>query len=1741
MMRAELAKVKSKERLLQVVFQLRRKRKFDQGHRLEKLIDSLPDLENAQHSELKAVIEVLLSFAGSKPSPVQTLGYNIPDLPINNSREEVVELPKGHLYHGDSKYLYKQEGLDRYVHYPRELFEGLGSSALDGACGLDSVQAYHVDYQVLSAEPGKDLHGKGLFNVKPIVGNAHETDNRVTLFHALTSSKTTKMDIKLTVPALPDTTNPDLLGLKVPMRNEMSEDEGFHDSSSTVSLADTPTDNTDAFWDAVLNYKPNRHYTWETIGRHPRTTERPYLTEAGFEAVDELYKVLCHQASMLGTTPLRSRVIVLGQRVLVRDALHALIAVPSTTFCLDEENHCLTVNRDVCLRGLTPQSFHHLLEDFTQIGTDYLRLSTFAKQRIMDSSYSGGLVLQAFATGVRRFLQYYQALVQLVPPRSGNLTLLSVKDKFNELTSQLRYLSDLCMCNQRGGGSQPGDPGDPFPTGINLLSYLYQEALDCRNIQKYRLVLSLLRLSCGPYLMHVQDWVFHGICHDVYGEFMITINDNYLHYRDKHYWTDGYILTLPTIEDNVPVFLQDMAYDIYVCGKSINLLKLCCPDHFVCNPDMAVPRVSLTYSSDELRKTVDICREYLRHMHLLARMKTISREDKEQQDEEAKQALLAEARRTASQELKRIEDAIKIERMAADQKKREIFKELKEQMQKDIVRRALAVETERQEDLERIEELKRKEQNEAEVETELERQAREEIIEYYAKLTEQAAQREQRALWRIRRHRLDQQRIDWILQEEESLRQAMNLRSRVGILPTGSANSTMVTKAGVEQQDNGVQTDSESSVQTRVASETDTGMTSETAEGSRADGQVADLTQASSTVSQSLHREASDNVTQGQLMNSHQSPAVGVLISLGDSIMETGDLANEDIESTLSLIQGDQKVATQSAKPNVRIGMPLNLLDTSISDFLPREGKDGDEEKAVVDPEAEVEDVLLEIGSKLPTMPKPDNDSDSAAVGILDELLGLSKAGEASSNLNMQERERSKDDVGVRRKTWRKPDGTQTVSGHPSDSQVVLGHVPGNDDQLKPNSNIHGHTSDSHFTIGQEVGASQGSDAQKQNVHGHPSTSHFTAGQEITTEEEKVKSQNIHGHTSDSNFTVGQEMGRTDDEKQPSKNAFGHTSDSNFALGQDVSEGIGPAAVKPNIHGHVSESHFTEDASNLGVEIKKANIHGHSSDSTVGHVLHQSGDGDASITRKPVNIHGHSSDSTAGSVLYPSPNGGGVEAIPGVVQTQSESTVQQQTMPRSVYGHSSDSTIQSTMYNQHPAAIDDVAMATGARSKLIGHPSDSTAQRLLYGRTVLGGQADKPGAIQETPTEQISVEAVIWAGDGVELLPDVFDMFDASPGTDLLAATGYTPISGEMGDYGMQMSDGENLEADEKLSLPIIMKRSVTTPLLAQIGLVNQSMLDYYMVELGIDKHFKAMRSFLFLEDGEFGQSLCDQLFDKLAQGLRPAELLSPIVLNHVLPRAIQSSANRESEYAQLLGFSLKWLPPFFKPNAIDTFDCLELRYRVDWPYNIVITETCLIKYNKVFSFLLQLKRTSWVLRDIYFQLKRSATVSYAGNSPQFRQLQLFRHEMQHFVSVMQGYVVNQVIYVTWGEFQQELKTNVHNLDDLHQKHAEYLNKAVFRCLLNKKAATLMKIITDILCLILKVRTQLISSSWIYDQASHAVVHPAFQTIRSSYLAFKEYSGFLYKVVAKLVTRGYQPHLEEFLLRLNFNDFYEET
>lgn len=219
------------------------------------------------------------------------------------------------------------------------------------------------------------------------------------------------------------------------------------------------------------------------------------------------------------------------------------------------------------------------------------------------------------------------------------------------------------------------------------------------------------------------------------------------------------------------------------------------------------------------------------------------------------------------------------------------------------------------------------------------------------------------------------------------------------------------------------------------------------------------------------------------------------------------------------------------------------------------------------------------------------------------------------------------------------------------------------------------------------------------------------------------------------------------------------------------------------------------------------------------------------------------------------------------------------------------------------------------------------------------------------------------------------------------------------------------------------------------MSLVNKAAVDYFFVELRLDAHFEALRHFLLMEDGEFAQSLSDLLFEKVAAGggpwgvrrpgralgpradawaspfqlgagQTPGELLTPLVLNSALSKALQHSLHGDSPLAANLSFALKFLPEAFAPNAPDVLSCLELRYQVsracragaagsvpraraepasrqvDWPLNVVVTDSSLSRYSGIFSFLLQLRLMMWTLKDVCFHLKRTGEARLGPEHP---------------------------------------------------------------------------------------------------------------------------------------------------------------
>ena len=50
-----------------------------------------------------------------------------------------------------------------------------------------------------------------------------------------------------------------------------------------------------------------------------------------------------------------------------------------------------------------------------------------------------------------------------------------------------------------------------------------------------------------------------------------------------------------------------------------------------------------------------------------------------------------------------------------------------------------------------------------------------------------------------------------------------------------------------------------------------------------------------------------------------------------------------------------------------------------------------------------------------------------------------------------------------------------------------------------------------------------------------------------------------------------------------------------------------------------------------------------------------------------------------------------------------------------------------------------------------------------------------------------------------------------------------------------------------------------------RISLVNENLLNHFVCDLEVGRHFEVLRRYMLMQDGEFSQSLSDQLFQKVS------------------------------------------------------------------------------------------------------------------------------------------------------------------------------------------------------------------------------------------------------------------------------------
>ncbi|KAL6442001.1 hypothetical protein ACFW04_002385 [Cataglyphis niger] len=347
-----------------------------------------------------------------------------------------------------------------------------------------------------------------------------------------------------------------------------------------------------------------------------------------------------------------------------------------------------------------------------------------------------------------------------------------------------------------------------------------------------------------------------------------------------------------------------------------------------------------------------------------------------------------------------------------------------------------------------------------------------------------------------------------------------------------------------------------------------------------------------------------------------------------------------------------------------------------------------------------------------------------------------------------------------------------------------------------------------------------------------------------------------------------------------------------------------------------------------------------------------------------------------------------------------------------------------------------------------------------------------------------------------------------------------------------------DVEMIDHTSLQVYLEKSIIIPLQIQTRLVNNAIIKYLVNECNMLSHLHSLRSYFFLLNGEFAKSLTDSLYSRLYTISEPIELFNSATLTNLLEKALMNSFSNNYANSELLSLSAIDQPSQLYISDPNVLECLCLNYKIAWPLNIILDDTMMLQYSKMFKFLITTGRMSWVLQEDFNIMKLERNVV---NSEQYHKLQLYRHSMTQFTNALHNYLTCSVLHASWSEFEKDLQ-NSRTIDQIYLSHVNYIKRILSRCMLHTRGEKMRVCLINIFKIILKFHNRLRSQAWKIDSDNtNRYSHPNFKSLEQMYRSFCEWRTYMAHVANKFSTSGYQPHLTHFLNALNINHMYDLT
>ncbi|XP_022153772.1 uncharacterized protein LOC111021210 isoform X2 [Momordica charantia] len=290
-----------------------------------------------------------------------------------------------------------------------------------------------------------------------------------------------------------------------------------------------------------------------------------------------------------------------------------------------------------------------------------------------------------------------------------------------------------------------------------------------------------------------------------------------------------------------------------------------------------------------------------------------------------------------------------------------------------------------------------------------------------------------------------------------------------------------------------------------------------------------------------------------------------------------------------------------------------------------------------------------------------------------------------------------------------------------------------------------------------------------------------------------------------------------------------------------------------------------------------------------------------------------------------------------------------------------------------------------------------------------------------------------------------------------------------------------------ELPLDFVIHKCLIQEIILQYTYVSK--LTIKLLDEGFDLrgHLLALRRYHFMELADWADSFITSLWNHKWCVVEAGSKLQEI--QGYLKLSVQKSSCEHDHNKDRLFVYIKeqcTLPLSKATIGIDSFEFLGLGYQVEWPINIILTPAALEIYAEIFSFHVKVKLAVFSLTKVWSSLKDMVLfVSQNRHSKVINQetkhlnvLVKTRHEVNHFVCVLQYYVESQLSHVSWCRFLQSLQLKAKDMMDLESMHMVYLTDALHTCFLSEDTQSVAGIINQILQCALDLRCCFTGDTW---------------------------------------------------------------